>query len=59
MCASTNAQEHLIAAIAGCHNMPVDSPCGLNEISGGFSSVVEAAIYKGGSDNRQTSFREP
>jgi hypothetical protein len=33
--------------------------CGLNEISGGFSSVVEAAIYKGGSDNRQTSFREP
>ena len=23
MCASTNAQEHLIAAIVDCHNVPV------------------------------------
>ena len=40
--------------------------CGLNDwtkylvaflVSGGFSFVVGAAIYKGGSDNKQTSFR--
>ena len=45
MCASTNAQEHLIAAIVECHNVPVAFFCGLNEISGGFSFVVGADIY--------------